>query len=90
LQKFSIFSSLETIHIERFLKKKKGRKRTTQTFNHEDASWEEKGRAFFGRRRRLSDDDRDGEREEEWGEERSAFGSFFATREVKKGARLNV
>jgi hypothetical protein len=43
----------------------------------------------------LDDDDdfrttTETEREREKEEERSAFGSFFATREVKKGARLNV
>ena len=86
-----MFSSFENIpHIERFSKKKKNFDKNS-SLNHGDASWEEKGRAFFGRRQiRRREKERKKERKKE--EEREALSGlfFFATREVKKGARLNV
>ena len=83
---------LENIHeIERFSKKKEGKKKN-------DTNIIPTTKTLLGSKKEelsLDDDDdfrttTETEREREKEEERSAFGSFFATREVKKGARLNV
>ena len=76
-----------------FKKKKKNLFDKNSSLNHEDASWEEKGRAFFGRRQIRRRETKETEREREKEEERERRFRVFFFRdagEVKKGARLNV
>jgi hypothetical protein len=71
-----------TSNVERlFSKKKKNLFDKNSSLNHGDASWEEKGRAFFGRRQiRRREKERKKERKKERRGERGAFGSFFFSR----------
>ena len=87
-----MFSSFENIPHRKIIFKKKKKISLTKTHHSTTGtgSWEEKGRAFFGRRQiRRREKERKKERKKE--EEREALSGlfFFATREVKKGARLN-
>ena len=85
---FSSFENIPHIECRKIFKKKR-----TLTKTHHSTT----GTLLGRKKEELSlDDDRfDGERKKERKKERrgerGAFGSFFfATREVKKGARLNV
>tara|TARA_B100000405_G_scaffold36414_1_gene24626 strand:+ start:282 stop:515 length:234 start_codon:yes stop_codon:yes gene_type:complete len=69
-------------------KKKKNLFDKNSSLNHGDASWEEKGRAFFGRRQiRRREKERKKERKKE--EEREALsGLFFSRRGRSKRERV--